>query len=56
MVADVRSGETLLVRMLGNSPKLGILDFFLDNPAMDFCKNEVVKGLGMGKPTFYRKV
>jgi len=54
MVADVRSGETLLVRMLGNSPKLRILDFFLDNPAMDFCKSEVVKETGMSKLTFYK--
>jgi DNA-binding transcriptional ArsR family regulator len=54
MVADVRSGETLLIRMLGNSPKLRILDFFLDNPALDFCKNEAVCELGMGKLTFYK--
>jgi len=54
MVADVRSGETLLIRMLGNSPKLRILDFFLDNPALDFCKEEAVRELGMGKLTFYK--
>jgi DNA-binding IclR family transcriptional regulator len=54
MVTDVRSGETLLVRMLGNSPKLRILDFFLDNPTLDFCKEEVVKELGMSKLTLYK--
>jgi AraC-like DNA-binding protein len=50
----VASGETLLIRMLGNSPKLRILDFFLDNPALDFCKDEAVRELGMSKQTFYK--
>lgn len=47
-------GETLLVRMFGNSPKLRILDIFLDNPYFDFSKSEVIRELGMSKQTFYR--
>jgi len=47
-------GETLLIRMFGNSPKLRILDIFLDNPYFDFSKGEVIKELGMSKQTFYK--
>jgi len=47
-------GETLLVKMFGNSPKLRILDFFLDNPYFDFSKSEVIRELGMSKQTFYK--
>mgnify|MGYP001108499958 CR=1 FL=1 len=47
-------GETLLIRMFGNSPKLRILDIFLDNPYFDFSKSEVIRELGMSKQTFYR--
>ncbi|GEM_PF-894256 len=47
-------GETLFVKMLGYSPKLRILDIFLDNPYFDFSKSEVVRELGMSKQTFYK--
>ena len=47
-------GETLLIRMFGNSPKLRILDIFLDNPYFDFSKSEVIRELGMSKQTFYK--
>ena len=47
-------GETLLIKMFGNSPKLRILDFFLDNPYFDFSKSEVIRELGMSKQTFYK--
>ena len=47
-------GETLLIKMFGDSPKLKILDFFMDNPYFDFTKTEVIKELGMSKQTFYK--
>jgi len=47
-------GETLLVKMFGNSPKLRILDIFLDNPYFDFSKSEVIRELRMSKQTFYK--
>jgi AcrR family transcriptional regulator len=40
--------------MLGDSPKLRIIDFFLDNPLLDFTKKEVIEALGMSKQTFYK--
>ncbi|MBS7626605.1 winged helix-turn-helix transcriptional regulator [Candidatus Bathyarchaeota archaeon] len=47
-------GETLFVKMFGYSPKLRILDIFLDNPYFDFSKSEVIRELGMSKQTFYK--
>ncbi len=49
-------GETILIRMFGYSPKLRILDIFLDNPYFDFSKSEIVRELGMSKQTFYRNI
>lgn len=45
---------SILIRTLGNSPKLRIIDFFLDNPLFDFTKKEVIEALGMSKQTFYK--
>lgn len=45
---------SLLIRALGDSPKLRIIDFFLDNPFFDFTKKEVIEALGMSKQTFYK--
>jgi DNA-binding transcriptional ArsR family regulator len=46
--------ESILIKTLGNSPKLRIIDFFLDNPLFDFTKKEVIEALGMSKRTFYK--
>jgi len=46
--------ESILIKTLGNSPKLRIIDFFLDNPSFDFTKKEVIEALGMSKQTFYK--
>jgi len=49
-----RPNETLLLRYLGASPTLRIIDFFLDNPLSDYSKNEIVKNLEMGRVTFFK--
>ena len=49
-----KPNETLLLRYLGASPTLRIIDFFLDNPLSDYSKNEVVKNLEMGRVTFFK--
>ena len=49
-----KSNETLLLKYLGPSPILRIIDFFLDNPLSDYSKNEVVKNLEMGRVTFFK--
>jgi DNA-binding transcriptional ArsR family regulator len=46
--------ESVVIKTLGNSPKLRIVDFFLDNPMFDFTKKEVIEALGMSKQTFYK--
>jgi AraC-like DNA-binding protein len=46
--------QSLLLKTLGDSPKLRIIDFFLDNPLFDFTKKEVIEALGMSKLTFYK--
>ena len=49
-----KPNETLLLKYLGASPYLRIIDFFLDNPLSDYSKNEIVKDLGMGRVTFFK--
>lgn len=46
--------ETLLLKYLGASPTLRIIDFFLDNPLLDYSKNEIVNNLKMGRVTFFK--
>lgn len=46
--------ETLLLRYLGASPTLRIIDFFLDNPLLDYSKNEIVKDMDMSRATFFK--
>ncbi|KXA97324.1 hypothetical protein AKJ38_01485 [candidate division MSBL1 archaeon SCGC-AAA259I14] len=50
----VRSGESLLLQALGETPKLRILDFLIDNPLFDFSKKEIIEGSGVSKATFYK--
>ncbi len=49
-----KPNDTLLLKYLGASPILRIIDFFLDNPLSDYSKNEIVKNLGMGRVTFFK--
>ena len=46
--------QSILLKTLGASPKLRIVDFFMDNPLFDFTKKEVIEALGMSKQTFYK--
>ncbi len=49
-----KPNETLLLKYLGASPILRIIDFFLDNPLSDYSKNEIVQNLAMGRVTFFK--
>lgn len=49
-----REYRSVLLKTLGDSPKLRIIDFFIDNPLFDFTKKEVIDALGMSKQTFYK--
>jgi DNA-binding transcriptional ArsR family regulator len=46
--------DSILIKALGNPPKLRILDYLLDYKLNDFMKREIVKALGMSKLTFYK--
>ena len=50
----IKGHESILIKTLGDSPKLRIIDFFLDNPLFDFTKKEIIEALGMSKRTFYK--
>lgn len=45
--------QSVLIKTLGKSTKLRIIDFFMDNPLSDFTKKEAIDALGMSKQTFY---
>jgi DNA-binding transcriptional ArsR family regulator len=45
---------SLLLKALGHTPKLRIMDIFMTNPYFDFSKSELVKELGMSKQTLYK--
>jgi len=49
-----KPNETLLLKYLGASPILRIVDFFLDNPLSDYSKNEIVRNLAMSRVTFFK--
>jgi DNA-binding GntR family transcriptional regulator len=38
---------------MGDTPKLRIIDFFLNNRS-DFSKKEIIEGIGISKTTFYK--
>lgn len=52
MKGEVR--ESLLLKALGRSPQLRIVDFLMDNKLFDFSKKEIIEALGMSKTTFYK--
>jgi len=54
METTYRADETLLLKYLGDSPTLRIIDFFLDNPLSDYSKNEVANNLAMSRETFFK--
>ena len=48
------NGNTILAETFGNNPVIRIIDFFIDNPIFDYSKEDMIKGLGMSKITFYK--
>jgi len=47
-------GDSFLVKALGYSPKMRIIDILMTNPYFDFSREELVKELGMSKQTLYK--
>ena len=46
--------RTLLLRYIGDTPKLRIIDFFLDNRESDYSKKEIIEYTGISKTTLYK--
>jgi DNA-binding transcriptional ArsR family regulator len=46
--------KTLLIKCLGSSPVLQVVDFFLDNRLFDYSKNELIENLNLGRATFFK--
>jgi len=46
--------DSLLIRAIGSTPKLRILDYLLDYKINDFTKKEIIDAIGMSKLTFYK--
>ena len=47
-------GYSLLLKAIGSTPKLRLMDIFLTNPYFDFSKQELAIELGMSKQTLYK--
>lgn len=47
---------SVLLQLFGDSPKLRLLNVFLENSYFDFTREELVKELGMSKLTVYKYV
>jgi ACT domain-containing protein len=45
--------KSLLIQYMGDTPKLRIIDFFLENRS-DYSKKEIIEGIGISKTTFYK--
>jgi hypothetical protein len=54
MRTPYKADETLLLKYLGDSPTLKIIDFFLDNPLSDYSKNEIAGNLAISRKTFFK--
>lgn len=46
--------KSLLLQYMGDTPKLRIIDFFLDNIGSDYSKKEIIENIGISKTTFYK--
>ncbi len=46
--------RSLLLQYMGDTPKLRIIDFFLDNAGSDYSKKEIIEHTGISKTTFYK--
>jgi len=49
----IEADRTVFLEVLGASPQLRLLDFFLDSPKNDFSRREIMEDLGMAKRTLY---
>lgn len=46
--------ESVLIQYVGNTPKLRVVDFLVDNMPFDYSKKEIIEGSGISKTTFFK--
>ena len=46
--------ESILIKYIGNTPKLRVIDFLIDNMPFDYSKKEIIEGSGISKTTFFK--
>lgn len=54
IVVWMKEEKSLLLSVLGDSPKLRIIDFLMDNRLFDYSKKEIIQGSGTSKTTFFK--
>ncbi|MGB9660288.1 MAG: hypothetical protein ACPLY9_07245 [Nitrososphaerales archaeon] len=50
----MKSENTLLIKYLGDSPILRIIDYFLDNPLFDYSKKEILESIRISRRTLFK--
>lgn len=46
--------KTLLLKRLGDTPTLRIIDFFIDNLLFDYSKEEILKNVSISRKTLFK--
>ncbi len=46
--------KSLLLKSLGDTPILRIIDFFLDNPLFDYSREEVLENVAISRKTLFK--
>lgn len=45
--------QTLFVKMLGNSPRIRVLDMLITGRELDYSISDIAESADIGRPTFY---
>ncbi|MCP8308175.1 MAG: hypothetical protein H3Z52_00730 [archaeon] len=48
------SEKTLLIKYLGDSPILRVIDYFLDNPLFDYSRKEILESIRISRRTLFQ--
>jgi DNA-binding transcriptional ArsR family regulator len=48
--------ESILLKLMGRTPELRLIDFFMDNPLNDYSRTEIREALSMTKRTLSEKL
>lgn len=46
--------ETLLIKAVGNTPKIKVLEFLIEGRELDYSISDIAEGAGIGRTTLFR--